>query len=282
MKKYKKFTLIELIVTITVISILATMLMSVLTIADERVKTMTCKDNMKGIAVAQGGYISDHNGWFTTNYPDDDRYGDLKKMQWDGLLGYGNYDGRALIMEDATTAVYFSNYPVGQEREDVYDLHSMYICPSDETEKNRMTRSYTLNETEKTPGNDKRGIAVTSTTVKSTGRIHWASTTSLRAPAQNIIAFEFFHEQNVLAFSTQVVGDAKDLRKSLWNQQDDTDNIYHGNYNGNDDVVFAEFNAIMGDFSVRTMTFDEPFKDLNRNHTSNSINVTGTMFDCIK
>jgi len=147
----------------------------------ERVKTTACKNNMKGLAVTQSGYISEHNGRFTPNYPHDNgKYGDLSNMQWDGLLGYGNYDGRSLSEGAASNRV--------DATEENLDLHSMYICPNDTVVgSSKVTRSYSLNHKSFRYRNWSRGIAEGASDNRRNGNIHSLHITSLRDPSQNII-----------------------------------------------------------------------------------------------
>ena len=58
--KKKRYTLIELIVTITIIGILATVLMSAMKIAQDQVKEVDCRGNMKNLGESIFMYNSDH------------------------------------------------------------------------------------------------------------------------------------------------------------------------------------------------------------------------------
>lgn len=67
----KKFTLIELLVVIAIIGILVTLLMPSLKKAREAGYYAVCNSNMSQIGIATTTYITGNDGWYMTNWKDD-------------------------------------------------------------------------------------------------------------------------------------------------------------------------------------------------------------------
>lgn len=90
-----RFTIIELLVTISIIVILAALLLPVLNKAHGKAHGITCTNNLKQIGLAQAGYSSDYDDWIVPgsiasmmSAEDKSKYGE-NSGHWYGLLaGY--------------------------------------------------------------------------------------------------------------------------------------------------------------------------------------------------
>lgn len=68
--KTESFTLIELLIVIAIIAILAAMLLPALNSAKDKVRTVSCKSNLKQLGYCLMNYAFDNKGWgaYTPNY----------------------------------------------------------------------------------------------------------------------------------------------------------------------------------------------------------------------
>jgi len=73
-----KFTMIELLIVVSIIMILASLLLPALQRAKEKTYEIKCKSNLHQIGMATGGYSNDYGGWLPFGY-----------VQGDNWSGYG-------------------------------------------------------------------------------------------------------------------------------------------------------------------------------------------------
>lgn len=79
------FTLIEMLVSITIVSMMAAMLLPALSTARERGRTISCVNNLKQIGLALQMYSDDHDGYLVpAEYDDTD-------TDWPSILVRGGY-----------------------------------------------------------------------------------------------------------------------------------------------------------------------------------------------
>ena len=117
----KKFTLIELLIVIGIISILTSILLPSLQNALRSTKSSVCLNNEKQINIAMVSYADDNSLYFPS--------GSESTETWDDLIGDG-YDGR--------------NNDSSQSLNEAYKLYS---CPLDRVARstNKLKRSYSIN-----------------------------------------------------------------------------------------------------------------------------------------
>lgn len=100
----RRFTLVELLVTIAVIAILASLLMPALNSARNKAQTIQCIGNLRNINTALISYADSSDG-FVPGVTDDDNNpgGEGKKMGWSSLLLYEGHirNGRELTCTGA-------------------------------------------------------------------------------------------------------------------------------------------------------------------------------------
>ncbi|HCD32252.1 MAG TPA: hypothetical protein DER01_07575, partial [Phycisphaerales bacterium] len=88
----KGFTIIELLVVITVIALLTSVLLPALTSARSAARTSACLSNMRQLGMAAMAYGSENKGYYPTSYfYENDANSDDGYYQWSGLFLINNY-----------------------------------------------------------------------------------------------------------------------------------------------------------------------------------------------
>ena len=125
MKLFRKFTIIELLVAISIIGILTSMLMPSLAKARERTKAAVCKSNLRQINIAFVAYSDGNNDAYplTTSH----RWTGFTPTSWDDRLS--GYDGR--------TSLTTNQQSQGRLKESDFsgNYGLLYSCPSDTTQR---------------------------------------------------------------------------------------------------------------------------------------------------
>ncbi len=96
MMRNAKFTLVELLVVISIIAMLAAILMPALAKSREMSKRIVCVGNLKQMGTAMAMYSSDYDGYVLTHRVDSAAAGTVEYGHWwarDGMGGYLNYKG---------------------------------------------------------------------------------------------------------------------------------------------------------------------------------------------
>jgi len=125
MKKRQAFTLVELLVVISIIALLMAVLVPGLGMARELARRIVCGNSLKGIGQANMSYASEWNGHFVPiGYPRTNDSGDLEVIHWTRNLDFRKY--MQIDAYDDGEGVRGSDYSMS-----LYTLPKKQQCPSD-------------------------------------------------------------------------------------------------------------------------------------------------------
>jgi type II secretory pathway pseudopilin PulG len=114
--RHKKFTLVELLIVVSIIIILISLLLPGLRLAKEKSKQIACLGNLRQIGVALSAYAGDSSGWLPVSYGVanwDNRIRDNNVWTGLGLLYADNYLGNGGVL-------YCPNYQKDSSKEYLY------------------------------------------------------------------------------------------------------------------------------------------------------------------
>lgn len=237
-----KFTIIELLIVISIISILATLLLPSLHRARGSARMAVCMSNQKQIGIAFISYSSSNNTQLPSPLS--------SSYTWDDLLAY--YDGRVIPSSwnfegGNSTGSWGGTF----EYEHWQGKMSQYQCPEDPTnDGTRVTRSYAVNAGY--PGNwiGARGPIMSGWwTQNGSGTDPWSMKLSIiNEPTTAILMGEVVFDN-----STQsLIGHNSNNAKGNWKSQLDKNPVKHGrklslNYLFNDmHMSFSSIHALNG------------------------------------
>ena len=122
------FTLLELLVVISIIAILGALLLPALTRAKSKAQAIACLNNLKQLQLAWIEYVEDNNDWLVPNNPpgfyvrgSDGKLVSGPTWAW-GDMRYGNRDGTNI------------DYLIGQREGSLgpyVKTHRIFKCPTD-------------------------------------------------------------------------------------------------------------------------------------------------------
>lgn len=142
------FTLVELLVAITIIAILASMLLPALSAAKVNAQKIACVNNIKQLGVAWTMYNGENNGKIPSCYPFDPASGVINSNAWvrgvaclaNAPVPFGVVDPGVLDCTNKNALSRGSLYPYVQSP-------AVYRCPSDQAQAGGVpvVRSYSMN-----------------------------------------------------------------------------------------------------------------------------------------
>jgi len=234
MKRNASFTLIELLIVISIISILMSLLLPSLNKSRQAARAVVCLNQEKQIFMAVASYTDDNNSYFPNTIIS-------QFISWDDRLGEG-YDGRNLSGSQISGAVPGS--------------YQLYKCPLDQVQinnQNRSRRTYSFNMGTNNPSDvSRRGIS-------SSGLSRQIS--AIGKTSESIMLFEYPLAGNHIGaganaerFSSNLSGTIEDV--GFWT---------HGSW---------KMNYLLIDGSVRALDYPATFVGLRSPWSSSDVRDT--------
>ncbi|EDM26184.1 hypothetical protein LNTAR_16593 [Lentisphaera araneosa HTCC2155] len=247
----KKFTLIELLVVIAILSVLASLLLPVLSRARKAAISSVCLNNFRQLGTAMSMYCGDNSSNFTA--PPDESH------PWDELLK--TYDGQT-----RNTNTYF--------HEEYGTSLKLYHCPSDKVinDDERILRSYLINtgvdNRTVVQNKKKKGLSTGGGPVEKGSYPQWSMKSSqVRSPQTAILLGEINPDdidRAVLGWSVSEGLSLDSVRATSFSKK-------------HDKYLFANYLFVDGHVSPTSL-----FQVMSESGSDpmSSTNKTGTLLDC--
>ena len=193
MKNRKSFTLIEMLIVTSIISILLSLLFPLLSKARLKAKIALCASNEKQIATAIFMYSGDNNFYLPVHYTSIEQG---IKMSPDDYLGMG-YDGRNISLEVA-------------QNKKAAERYSVYECPTDESHTTTTNHNRSYSGVQGNIGGNslaKRGPIGENTGLSK-------KYTTIKFPSDTIMFSEFHTKKNVLGGKSYGVFRVMDIQSA--------------------------------------------------------------------
>lgn len=122
-KRQTGFTLVELLVVVAILALLMSLLMPALTGAIEQTRLVTCRMNMRNLALAVNIYVDDHYGRYVPSQSD--RLNMIKTNGWQAnslRFGWAGYLAKEKTIEEMEMLI----CPGAQPKTDAHRFEKMY------------------------------------------------------------------------------------------------------------------------------------------------------------
>jgi prepilin-type N-terminal cleavage/methylation domain-containing protein len=284
-----KFSLVELLVVVAILSILMSLLTPSLKNAIKHSLSLHCSNNLKNLATAVAVYVDHHDQRFPTNggplYE-----GEHRAWSWDDQLS--EFDGRNILSESQKDQEWLKEG--GKEQQ-------MYLCPNDSVERASATmipRSYVpnwiRNENKEFYGplsKDRvgRGILTMPESKKINAKSYAMQISSIPFPSKSIGWLEHQTAHNSMGFfkNNQGAIDAYGLLRR-WNSNVTQDQNIHGEFQSNyllldmsvKSIWYPDTLEVLHGASNGDGTRDPSVSPWDVKGSSEATSVLGTLWDC--
>lgn len=214
------FSLIELLVVISIIAVLAAMLLPSLNKAREMAKSISCVSNLKQVGMAMQSYTNDYNGYFQHNH------GGFKYMRpYSGIARLSPYLGGPSLDE------------IIQKNLDDTKIPKVFFCPSRKIPANAVRGNYTY------------GIAFSNVTGSSGVYSAFRNST---VPLDQTLGGRKVNLSNIIFAADVYSGNPSSMNNSLYGEFDER--------YGNIHTIHGTANLLFGDSHVESNVFQKIYK----------------------